>query len=122
MQPKEPMPLAEVFKILARRTLKGNFQRERAMDSEREVMATARKPITDPLAQDYVAWRRGVLWLATVTMSIHALVSFFAWLDDIKVDVDGAQLTAMGLDGVGGILKFVGSALYRRIQIGRAHV
>ena len=87
------------------------------MDSEREVMATARKPITDPLAQDYVAWRRGVLWLATVTMSIHALVSFFAWLDDIKVDVDGAQLTAMGLDGVGGILKFVGSALYWRIPL-----
>jgi hypothetical protein len=115
MEAKNDRPIFDLFKILTKRVLVGNFQVQRALDDEREALAGARKPIKDAMAQDYVAWRRAVLWLAALTMAIHAVISFFGWLDDL--DVDLSELEARGLTGTETILKFLGSALYWRIPI-----
>jgi hypothetical protein len=55
------------------RTLTANFQKERAADDERQTLAEQTPPIADPWVQDYLAWRRAVLWVAGVLLSIGVL-------------------------------------------------
>lgn len=55
-----------------RRVLRGDFLTERATDAERARLASGRYPVTQPLAQDYAAWRKSVLWVAAVVMAIYA--------------------------------------------------
>ena len=62
-----PLQLAQRF---VRRALVANFQREHAADDERAQLAAQQPPIADPLAQDYVAWRRAALWIAGVVLAI----------------------------------------------------
>lgn len=68
-------PLHELALRFARRAAASNFQRERAADDERALLAAASPPIADPLAQDYVAWRRAALWLAGVLLAIASLIA-----------------------------------------------
>lgn len=113
MEPKPPMPVFDLFRVLAKRALVGNFQKEKALSAERDALRTARKPIENPLAQDYAAWRRAILYLAAVTMTIHAVVSFFGWIEQLDTDTSGLDMAGMG--DMGAITKFVSSALYLRI-------
>jgi hypothetical protein len=69
--------LPELVLRFVKRALTANFQRERAADDERAQLAAHQPPIADPLAQDYVAWRRAALWIAGVVLSISVVIALF---------------------------------------------
>jgi hypothetical protein len=56
------------------RAITANFQRQRAADDERQQLAAHTPPVTDPIAQDYVAWRRAALWIAGVLLTVSVLL------------------------------------------------
>lgn len=68
----------ELTRRFLKRTATADFQRERAADDERAQLAAQSKPVNDPLAQDYVAWRRAVLWLSGVVLAIGVLLAVVA--------------------------------------------
>lgn len=67
--------LADLAMRFLARAFSGNFQTRRAEDDERQQLAAAEPPVLDPLAQDYVAWRRAALWVAGVLLAIGALIA-----------------------------------------------
>ncbi|MEM7680627.1 MAG: hypothetical protein AAF288_01590 [Planctomycetota bacterium] len=67
-----------VLTIFGRRVSRSDFYNEKAMDEERAALAAARTPVTEPLAQDYAAWRRALLWPAAVLLLVAAV---FACID-----------------------------------------
>jgi len=62
-------------RLCLRRVVRSDFQRERATDKEREQLATCPEAITNPMVQDYVAWRRSLLWVAAVLIGLYAVLS-----------------------------------------------
>ena len=69
--------LADLTRTLATRAFTGDFQRQRASGRERAVLLDAATPVADPLAQDYVAWRRAALWIAGGLLSMGVLLALF---------------------------------------------
>ena len=67
--------ILELSRRFVQRALTADFQREHAIEAERTALAAQKKSITDPLAQDYVAWRRAALWVAGVVLSIGLLLT-----------------------------------------------
>lgn len=67
--------ITELSRRFVTRAFAADFQRERAADDERAQLAAQAKPIADPLAQDYVAWRRAALWLSGVVLSVGVLIA-----------------------------------------------
>lgn len=70
--------ILELTQRFLKRTTTADFQRERAAEDERAQLAAQSKPVVDPLAQDYVAWRRAVLWLSGVVLAIGVLLAVVA--------------------------------------------
>jgi len=66
--------LADLAGRLLVRAVSGDFQKNHASDDERQQMAKAPQPIADPLAQDYVAWRRAALWVGGVLLGVGAIL------------------------------------------------
>jgi hypothetical protein len=62
-----------------RRVLACNFQKTRVTEGEHAKMAFSRSPITSPIVQSYVAWRKSALWITTIALSIHAIVLFVSF-------------------------------------------
>lgn len=56
--------------LFLKRSLSSDFYYVRANEEERKRLAGLPKPITNELGQDYAAWRRGMLWITTVTIAI----------------------------------------------------
>ncbi len=73
--------ILELAKRFFFRSVVGNFQTSHAVTEEREVLKAARKPVEDPLAQDYAAWRRGMLWIGAVVMAMSSVVELISWID-----------------------------------------
>ncbi len=67
--------LPELALRFVKRALTANFQRERAADDERVQLAAHQPPIADPLAQDYVAWRRAALWIAGIVLTVSVAIA-----------------------------------------------
>ncbi len=59
---------------LLRRALTADFSKSQADAAERQELST-RSNINEPLAQDYVAWRRGALWVSAVLLCIAGLIA-----------------------------------------------
>jgi hypothetical protein len=57
----------------AQRVLRADFQSDRATDEERSRLAGSSAPVTSRVAQDYAAWRHSVLWVAAISLLIHAV-------------------------------------------------
>ena len=74
------------------RVTRADLQLDRATDEERALLASASPPVTSPIAQDYAAWRRSVLWVAAVSLIIHALFELFG-MHSLAEDL-GPQLAA----------------------------
>lgn len=78
-----PSPLDAVLgRVLPhlRRWLAWDFRTIHATDDERAALRAAPRPQTDPLVQDYLAWRRSLCWVALVCAvagCIDSVVSFF---------------------------------------------
>ena len=66
------MDHVELGKTFLRRVVRSNFQVERATDEERRELTDAK--VTDPLAQDYAAWRRAALVLCAITMTVWGIL------------------------------------------------
>jgi hypothetical protein len=67
--------LLDLSQRLLRRAIRSDFQREHATDQERAELAAQTPPTSDPLAQDYVAWRRAVLWIAGIVLVLGACIA-----------------------------------------------
>src|SRR5258706_8430304 len=68
----DPLPPG-VFARTVRRIIRLDFQRERATDHERALLAGGRTPIRAPIAQDYAAWRRSLLYVSALAALLHAV-------------------------------------------------
>ncbi|MBX3363633.1 MAG: hypothetical protein KF866_02600 [Phycisphaeraceae bacterium] len=79
-----------------RRVVRGDFLTERATDAERARLAHSSPPITPPLAQDYAAWRKSVLWVAAVVMAIYAMwdLATYTTIEEQMTSAARAQLKA----------------------------
>lgn len=72
------MDFARIVELTQRflvRAFKADFLSQHAADDERSVLTALPKPIDDPLAQDYVAWRRSVLWVSGVMLAIAFVIA-----------------------------------------------
>ncbi|MEZ6232624.1 MAG: hypothetical protein R3B68_00390 [Phycisphaerales bacterium] len=58
--------------LCLQRVTRSDFQTERATEVERAKLGGARHAIVNPMVQDFVAWRRSVLWVAAVLIAIYA--------------------------------------------------
>ena len=57
------------------RAFTADFQRHHASPEERAELLTGSHPIGDPLAHDYVAWRRAALWVSGALLSLGVLIA-----------------------------------------------
>ena len=72
MNPPTPKPSSLIGRVIRRMTLL-DFQRERATDQERAQLAASATPVHHPIAQDYAAWRRSLLWVAAGAALLHVV-------------------------------------------------
>jgi hypothetical protein len=66
-------------RLCAQRVFRSDFQTERATDTERAKLAAAREPVTNPMVQDFVSWRRAVLWTAAALIGLYALIELVSF-------------------------------------------
>ena len=66
-------------RLCAQRVVRSDFQTERATDAERARLASARQPVTNPMVQDFVAWRRSVLWIAAALIALYAVIELLSF-------------------------------------------
>lgn len=88
------------WQLFLRRSLRSDFYGERATDAERQRLASAALPVTTPLAQDYAAWRRGMLWVTAMAMVVTVI---FQLIETIKALAD---------EPTPGVLKFMVVVLF----------
>ncbi len=96
--------LADLALRLLVRAVSGDFQKNHASDDERQQMAQAQQPVADPLAQDYVAWRRAALWVGGVLLGAGALIGL-AEHQGIAEQFTRAQLEQQGQQARGADLQ-----------------
>jgi hypothetical protein len=87
--------IVELAKVFLRRAARGDFQQEHARDDERTALAAAQPPCTDPLVQDYAAWRRALLAIAAVALGLAVLVSLIAYRS-VSGSVEPAAAAVLG--------------------------
>ncbi|MCP5065810.1 MAG: hypothetical protein GY946_04525 [bacterium] len=61
------------FKLGVRRIAEGDFQQIKASDEERAELLAASRPVEQPLAQDYAAWRKSILMISSALLVVAAL-------------------------------------------------
>ncbi|MEZ6037321.1 MAG: hypothetical protein R3F29_07560 [Planctomycetota bacterium] len=71
----EAAAAVDLARSLVARAVTADLQRTDASADEQAQLAAAPTPVTDPLAQRYMAWRRAVLWVAAVMLSLGVLVA-----------------------------------------------
>lgn len=79
------------------RAIKSDFTRVEALPSERDALERAEVPVKDALTQNYAAWRRSVLLLATIVLGMHCLTSVVDYEDaetQMRVEITG-QIEAL---------------------------
>jgi len=98
---------ADLARTLVVRAFTADFQRERATGRERAELLEAEAPVVDPLAQDYVSWRRAALWVAAVLLSLGALLSIADFSSSASQMAVGANATVDQVEqmfGAGNLL------------------
>lgn len=80
--------LTDVAKTAVRRVAKSNFQQEKATDAEREILASASPPVLAPIAQDYAAWRRSLLYLGALALAAWSILGLAGFQDFADVSRD----------------------------------
>ena len=66
--------MASLTKVFARRILRSNFVIEHALPAERAALESASIPVHSPMAQNYAAWRRAMLWFSGIGLAVAAIV------------------------------------------------
>jgi|GEM_PF-5306732 len=72
--------MAGTTNLFLRRFLTSDFQKQQITPQEAEALDSANPPITGDVARNYLAWRRSLLWISGVTLTLTALFS----LTDLK--------------------------------------
>ena len=72
---------AKETKLAATRAVRCDFTRMEARPFEKEELESHSPPVTDPLAQNYSAWRRSVLLLAAGILTLHCILLMGAYKD-----------------------------------------
>lgn len=96
--------LADLAGRLLVRAVSGDFQKNHASDDERQQMTKAPQPVADPLAQDYVAWRRAALWVGGVLLGAGAILGLVEH-QGIAEQFTRAQLEQQGQQAHGADLQ-----------------
>ncbi len=65
----------------ARRIIASNFTVEAALPEERAALERANMPVTSPVAQNYAAWRRAMLWFSGFGLTVAMAVNI---VDEVK--------------------------------------
>jgi hypothetical protein len=95
MTPASPETSSLLGRVIRRMTLL-DFQRERATQQERALLAASPTPITHPVAQDFAAWRHSLLWVAAGAALLNA-VSQLVGFNPLAESVPAAARDAIGV-------------------------
>jgi hypothetical protein len=68
--------VAGLAKTFARRIVVSNFVAEAALPEERAQLEKAAIPVKSPMAQNYAAWRRAILWFSGIGLGVAAIIQF----------------------------------------------
>lgn len=68
--------VASLAKVFTRRIFASNFVAEHALPEERALLEKAAVPVRSPMAQNFVAWRRAILWVAGIGLAIAGFIAF----------------------------------------------
>ncbi len=77
--------LLAVVALFARRILRSNLYSERVTAHEVAALESCEPPVTSPIAQSYLGWRRALLWFGGICLGIAVLLDlpdFFETLGD----------------------------------------
>lgn len=66
--------VAGLARLFMRRILVSNFTVEHASPDERKQLESAVLPVRSPMAQNYAAWRRAMLWFAGIGMALATVL------------------------------------------------
>ena len=80
----------ELVKAFFKRIVRGNLQEAHALESERQELAGAKHPITAGPAQDYMVWRRAVMWGAAACLAVTTVFGLIAWINHLSEDMQMA--------------------------------
>jgi hypothetical protein len=69
--------VAGLTKLFASRILSSNFTTAHASPEERQELEAAAIPVKSPMAQNYAAWRRAMLWFSGIGLALAALLTLF---------------------------------------------
>ncbi|MCC5786239.1 MAG: hypothetical protein JJU33_06020 [Phycisphaerales bacterium] len=83
--------IREDIRLCLRRVARSDFQREKATDRERELLASSPEPITNELVQDFVAWRRSLLWVAAAFIALYAVLTIASFQTFEQVAASGVS-------------------------------
>lgn len=98
--------LWEETRRAVRRYTRSDFTVEHATSSERELLAAATPPIEASSAQDYVAWRRSLLWLSGIALLLVGLLQIVTFTT-MKEMLGGQVSEAVDLGTVDGVFGFL---------------
>jgi hypothetical protein len=93
--------VAGLAKTFARRIVVSNFVSEAALPEERAQLEKAAIPVKSPMAQNYAAWRRAILWFSGLGLALAAIVQFCTDADLMfgRETPDVIRLLLIGLNG-----------------------
>src|SRR5262245_25817591 len=103
--------IVELAKVFARRAARGDFQQERARDDERAALAA--RNCSDPLVQDYAAWRRALLAIAAVALALTVVIGCIGYRSISSADrlFGGLDLGLLDLVPLGLLLANLAGAV-----------
>ena len=90
--------VANKARTFARRIMVSNFTSETVLPDESAALAAAVIPVTAPVAQNYAAWRRAMLWFSGVGLTVAMAVNI---VDDFKNTFGGDSLPILRLILIG---------------------
>jgi hypothetical protein len=74
--------VASLAQVFMRRIFASNFVAEAALPEERAELEKAEIPVKSPMAQNYAAWRRAMLWFSGIALALAALLGFIVEVSD----------------------------------------
>ncbi|MGJ8655238.1 MAG: hypothetical protein ACSHX6_02220 [Akkermansiaceae bacterium] len=76
-------------KTFFHRFIKSDFQQQELLDSEQTTLDASGIPKESILARNFLAWRRGLLWIAGVSLTIAVIFSLIELVEVIEDKVPG---------------------------------
>lgn len=75
--------VAGLAKVFVRRIFASNFVAEAALPEERAILEKADIPVKSPMAQNYAAWRRAMLWFSGILLILATILTIIVEAGDM---------------------------------------